>query len=1320
MSVGSNDDEKFRRNTGPIFIFYGLMFILILFEIIGILHSSYLANSIHSSVILLSCIFGVHLVSIPILRNEKFIRWMLLLISLISAVLVFRIILDWNYRFIPLLEQLGFERKNTGLFRAWFRAYGWVINEWSALLITLLPIVSLTQVYFREWRLHLTIVSGILIAGILLSGSRGAFLTTAAFYGIFIGLNLILLPDRKKFSIQALKYGLASLIVVVILVLPGRAVLHRYNPVSTSVSLKRSDQGRINALIEAKHMIRKVPFLGVGSGNYALTTNVSETNGGNSFRARVNNTFLEVLIERGLLGFIYFGIVLLMLLLYLIQQLRVARSSHDILYYSSLFAGVLAIILREVTFSSVFHNPFILCLFVLILHLCLRDIFRIRSVNQVIFKKFYAGVIVITVVIGLCWVLLWWSNRDLNRTIRALNASNEELAEEHFDQISNFSKNNINYPLARFILGTRKDSLSHLDAVATFTSQERTNSVGDPALFYNAGYLQWRQGRYEIAQNYFTKAARFRFTGIYDAALSDFYFHNNNPKEAEITLIRGILKQPDILLSPYLDSIRIHRPESYEIISRKLRDSIISASHENMIELARLAAFHIYLDNNFREALPILEDVSNALPNLSRVWYNLARCYRENKDHDSAIQAAKKAAFLSATDYLPILLLAELTSGNKELARKYYERGLDLYFNQPTVRSILADVIYKSSSNLRYESVNPSMLMDYRPAINLPRITAALSRSYFLQGNHINPTLVDSMLSSPADLYSRFDPDRLQVNSKNPVAVDSSMEEAMDFYLAQYPEYINTSPDLSQSLFKTRSRDSFQLYIRGVQGDTFTKIDASAWTQLSLTWHPDNRHIYFQEYDPGISRYRLYSLNVLTGRRMLLDVLTSSSAIPPLRFSPSGNYMAYLSTGSDNKLWLFDCNKGKIIQEIATCKDVYVDFTWDGDTALYFTRDTGEAMISKFNIHTSKTDSIILPLTAEIKRFVVESDTIFCLLRESESQYFQLYTYSLSNRRLDQVTSSTSNIEDVRLLQDGTVIYSKNENGVHRIYSLNKNVQEILQKHVYVNMEGSANQYFLTRENFTRPPSVEYYDTDQQTDRTAVHYYSSLSPGELQHPEITRLENPVYHHGLEFYTWRPDTVSASPDQKAILYIHGGPHIQEDISWDPMVGYLTGKGYCFVKVNYSGSTGYTRDFERVDDLHKQSTDLLTVIQYLKTNNEIALDEIYLMSSSYGNIPAFDALRSLQGKIGGLICVSGVTPENLPYWPHSLSKEHFLVYYGNHDRIVGSAYDFLLEYGLDPERSMTIFRGEGHFFHKTCSWARICRDIIHLMEEKDHHF
>src|SRR5690606_42144882 len=125
----------------------------------------------------------------------------LLIISLASAILVLRIILKWNFRFIPVIHHIGFQKNDIGMFRAWFKATGWVINEWSALLITLLPIVSLTQVYFRQWRLHLTIVFGILIGGILLAGSIGAFLATSDYYAIFIGLNLIILPDRKHFRI---------------------------------------------------------------------------------------------------------------------------------------------------------------------------------------------------------------------------------------------------------------------------------------------------------------------------------------------------------------------------------------------------------------------------------------------------------------------------------------------------------------------------------------------------------------------------------------------------------------------------------------------------------------------------------------------------------------------------------------------------------------------------------------------------------------------------------------------------------------------------------------------------------------------------------------------------------------------------------------------------------------------------------------------------------------------------------------------------------------------------------------------------------------
>lgn len=135
---------------------------------------------------------------------------------------------------------------------------------------------------------------------------------------------------------------------------------------------------------------------------------------------------------------------------------------------------------------------------------------------------------------------------------------------------------------------------------------------------------------------------------------------------------------------------------------------------------------------------------------------------------------------------------------------------------------------------------------------------------------------------------------------------------------------------------------------------------------------------------------------------------------------------------------------------------------------------------------------------------------------------------------------------------------------------------------------------------------------------------------------------------------------------------------------------------------------------IEDIHRQSGDLLTLIRFLKTEGDFSLDHIYIMTSSYGNIPAFEVLNKLEGTIGGMICISGASPDHYSTWPQSLAKDQFKGYYGNHDLTTKAAYEFLMKSGGQPENSMIVLQGEGHFFHKTTSWAQICHDFLKLSD------
>jgi dipeptidyl aminopeptidase/acylaminoacyl peptidase len=47
---------------------------------------------------------------------------------------------------------------------------------------------------------------------------------------------------------------------------------------------------------------------------------------------------------------------------------------------------------------------------------------------------------------------------------------------------------------------------------------------------------------------------------------------------------------------------------------------------------------------------------------------------------------------------------------------------------------------------------------------------------------------------------------------------------------------------------------------------------------------------------------------------------------------------------------------------------------------------------------------------------------------------------------------------------------------------------------------------------------------------------------------------------------------------AVVYIHGGPNWLTQVTWDPLVQHMVGRGWAVLAPNYRGSTGYGRDWQ----------------------------------------------------------------------------------------------------------------------------------------------
>ena len=113
--------------------------------------------------------------------------------------------------------------------------------------------------------------------------------------------------------------------------------------------------------------------------------------------------------------------------------------------------------------------------------------------------------------------------------------------------------------------------------------------------------------------------------------------------------------------------------------------------------------------------------------------------------------------------------------------------------------------------------------------------------------------------------------------------------------------------------------------------------------------------------------------------------------------------------------------------------------------------------------------------------------------------------------------------------------------------------------------------------------------------------------------------------GLEIpaFLFRPATASPDRPVAAVVYPHGGPTDAYGDIWDGHAQYFLDKGYAWLAVNFRGSTGYGREFERanhgvwgVEDVW----DCLAAADHLRTLDWVDGGRLAICGASYGSYMA----------------------------------------------------------------------------------------------------
>ncbi|WP_420319782.1 prolyl oligopeptidase family serine peptidase [Flagellimonas sp.] len=506
-------------------------------------------------------------------------------------------------------------------------------------------------------------------------------------------------------------------------------------------------------------------------------------------------------------------------------------------------------------------------------------------------------------------------------------------------------------------------------------------------------------------------------------------------------------------------------------------------------------------------------------------------------------------------------------------------------------------------------------------------------------------------------------------------------------------------------LLKNRKKNHFELIIAELPLHNLVKVDSSSFTQLSLTWHPKISEIIFQELNPETLLYNLYKIDLDTKKRSIINLPPSRNAIPPLRWSPDGSFLAYVATEKQADLIIYNYKEDRIMLTLPDV-DPYSDFQWYGDSTLFYVKKPYLPFLAQVNIHTNELKEFNLLSKGMIRKISVKSDKILFVGREENKEYYQCYEYDFILKNSLMLTSGSYNVNDCRYSNDGSILfYNRNEDGVNKLYCSDSLTNNFI---VSESKNGSGfkidlelNDYiYVTETNFRFPPNLSMLNLKTLQKTVKYEPYDSGYIG-LEKPEKLNVENP--ESGLQIPCFYWGSKYKKENQKTVLYIHGGPFLQSKPSWNIKARLFQEYNFNMLSINYSGSSGYSKKFANQKNLQIQISDILASVKFLNSEFNINNENIILMGSSYGGKLALYANEYLDN-IGGVVLISSPLDEEMTNFK-KIKKTKLFAFYGNLDPLSDKANIFFKANNLlnSDLLQFELFDEEGHYFHRSSSWS-----------------
>ena len=413
-------------------------------------------------------------------------------------------------------------------------------------------------------------------------------------------------------------------------------------------------------------------------------------------------------------------------------------------------------------------------------------------------------------------------------------------------------------------------------------------------------------------------------------------------------------------------------------------------------------------------------------------------------------------------------------------------------------------------------------------------------------------------------------------------------EDGIDFYRASYSGAMVV---VGTSIGGSEQSD---LYILDSASGVLATLKAGDGIRHGAPlWSPDEEYVYFSSNEANGRDFFIYRIGIDTGVAELVWEKSGWNSVDDI--SRDG---AWIVTGR----WLSNMNSDLYLVDVGTGEETLL------------TEHEGDYVF-------------------DYAHLMPDAKSLYCVSNLNDDGISRVARLDMSTGKLEFIRPDTPwETEEMALSEDGRLlVWVENIDGYGVLHGLNLETGEETDLRLTlgiisgVRLSSSGSMVF-TFTSPSKPPDVWKHDFKSGRLEQLTHStYAGVDPGLFGDPQLIRYKS---FDGLEIpaFLYLPPDWNGGPIP-FVIHAHGGPEGQYRPSFARHFHYLVLNGFGILAPNIRGSSGYGREYLRLDDYKKRKDsvrDYYEAAKWLAANGYSEYGRIGIKGASYGGYVALAAL------------------------------------------------------------------------------------------------